>query len=136
MKGIKESIRKVGNNLTKLNEKDLLDCKNAWETFPFGKFLLMKVFELLNDGNSDDYDYIKKTITVKHFKKLINIDYTKPENKFREVAKLIVSNPEFGGNDKYNKPYKLAGIIESTNEIKSLDLLRLRQYLLGEYTFK
>ena len=32
--------------------------------------------------------------------------------------------------------YKEAGIIESNNEIKSLDLLRLRQYLLGEYTFK
>ena len=32
--------------------------------------------------------------------------------------------------------YKQAGIIESTNEIKSLDLLRLRQYLLGEYIIK
>ncbi len=32
--------------------------------------------------------------------------------------------------------FKESGIIESTNDIKSLDLLRLRQYLLGEYTFK
>ena len=31
--------------------------------------------------------------------------------------------------------YKKAGIIESNNEIKSLDLLRLRQYLLGDYIF-
>ena len=35
-----------------------------------------------------------------------------------------------------NGAYKEAGIIESKNEIKSLDLLRLRQYLLGEYVFK
>ena len=35
-----------------------------------------------------------------------------------------------------NGAYKQAGIIESKNEIKSLDLLRLRQYLLGEYEFK
>ena len=32
--------------------------------------------------------------------------------------------------------YKQAGIIESNNEIKSLDLLRLRQYLLDEYVIK
>ncbi len=32
--------------------------------------------------------------------------------------------------------YREAGIIESEGNIKSLDLLRLRQYLLGEYTFK
>ena len=30
---------------------------------------------------------------------------------------------------------KQAGIIESQGNIKSLDLLRLRQYLLGEYLF-
>lgn len=35
-----------------------------------------------------------------------------------------------------NGAYKQAGIIESNNEIKSLDLLRLRQYLLGEYVLK
>ena len=31
--------------------------------------------------------------------------------------------------------YKEAGIIESIGNIKSLDLLRLRQYLLGDYEF-
>lgn len=31
--------------------------------------------------------------------------------------------------------YKQAGILESQDNIKSLDLLRLRQYLLGEYLF-
>ena len=111
LRNIKDSIRKAGNNLTKLNDKDLLDCKNAWENFAFGKLLLMKIFDLLNDGNCDDFEYIKKTITVKHFKKLINIDYTKPQNKYKEITKLIVSNPDFGGNDKFNKPYKIAGVI-------------------------
>ena len=37
---------------------------------------------------------------------------------------------------KLTGAYKEAGIIESNNEIKSLDLLRLRQYLLGNYKFK
>lgn len=32
--------------------------------------------------------------------------------------------------------YKEAGIIESVNDVKSLDLLRLRQYLLGNYQVK
>ncbi len=32
--------------------------------------------------------------------------------------------------------YKQAGIIESNNDIKSLDLLRLRQYLLGDYVLR
>ena len=37
---------------------------------------------------------------------------------------------------KLTGAYKEAGIIESNKEIKSLDLLRLRQYLLGNYKFK
>ena len=107
----KESIRKAGNNLNKLSDKDLLDCKNTWENYPFGKLLLSKVFELLNDPNCDDFEYIKKNISAKHFKKLVNIDFTQPQDKFKEIVKTIVSNPEFGGNDKFNKPYKLAGVI-------------------------
>ena len=71
----------------------------------------MKIYELLGDGNGDDFDYIKKTISVKHFKKLINLDYTNTENKFKEISKIIVANPDYGGNDKFNKPFKLAGVI-------------------------
>ena len=78
----KESIRKAGNNLNKLSDKDLLDCKNTWENYPFGKLLLSKVFELLNDPNCDDFEYIKKNISAKHFKKLVNIDFTQPQDKF------------------------------------------------------
>ena len=71
----------------------------------------MKIYELLGDGNGDDVDYIKKTISVKHFKKLINLDYTNPDNKFKEISKIIVANPDYGGNDEFNKPFKLAGVI-------------------------
>ena len=43
-------------------------------------------------------------------------------------ASSIELTPEFTSD--------INSINESNNEIKSLDLLRLRQYLLGEYVFK
>ena len=111
LKNIKESIKKSGNNLSKVNEKDILDCKNAWENFAFGKLLLTKIFDLLGEPNCEDFEYIKKNIALKHLKKLANTDYTKPQEKYKEIVKTIVSNPDFGGNDKFNKPYKVAGAI-------------------------
>ena len=111
LKHIKDSIKKSSNNLSKLSDKDLVDCKNTWENFPFGKFLLSKIFEIINDQNYEDFDYIKKNISTKHFKRLTNIDYSKPKQQYKEIVKSIVSNPDFAPNDKFNKPYKLAGLI-------------------------
>ena len=111
LKHSKESIKKAGNTLSKLNEKDLVDCKNTWENFNFGRFLLSKIFEILKDPNFEDFDYIKKNISVKHFKKLTNIDYTKVNQQYKDIVKSIVSSPDFIGSDKFNKPYKLAGLI-------------------------
>ena len=111
LKHTKDSIKKAGNTLNKLNEKDLVDCKNTWENFTFGKFLLSKIFEILKDQNFEDFDYIKKNISVKHFKKLTSIDYTKVNQQYKDIVKSIVSSPDFGGSEKFNKPYKLAGLI-------------------------
>ena len=107
----KESIRKIGTNITKFNDKDIVDCKNTWENFTFGKFLLQKIFLFLGDGNGIDYDYVKKNITPKQLKRFINIDYIKKMNEFLELIKEITENPDFGGLEKYNKNYKLAGLI-------------------------
>ena len=124
LKNIKESIKKSSNNLSKLNDKDLVDCKNTWENFNFGKFLLSKIFEILNDPNYEDWDYIKRNISTKHFKKLTNIDYSKAKPQYKELVKSIVENSEFGGNDKLNKPYKLAGVIcEYFNRINKFNSL-------------
>ena len=111
LKHIKDLIKKSANNLSKLSDKDLVDCKNTWENFNFGKFLLSKIFEILNDGNFEDWDYIKKNISTKHFKRLVNVDYTKVKPQYKEIVKSIVGNSEFATNDKFNKPYKLAGAI-------------------------
>ena len=111
LKHPKDLIKKSANTLSKLNEKDLVDCKNTWENFPFGRFLLSKIFEILNDSNFEDFDYIKKNISVRHFKKLTNVDYTKVNQQYKEIVKSIVSNSDFQTGDKFNKPYKLAGLI-------------------------
>ena len=111
LKHTKEAIKKSGTTLSKLNEKDLVDCKNTWENFNFGKFLLSKIFEILKDPNFEDFDYIKKNISVRHFKKLTNTDYTKVNPQIIDIVKSIVANPDFAGSEKFNKPYKLAGLI-------------------------
>ena len=107
----KELIRKIGNNITKFNDKDIVDCKNTWEGFNFGKFLLQKLFLFLGDTNGNDYDYIKKNISPKYLKRFINMDYTKKMNEFLILIKEIMENPDYGGTEKYNKNFKLAGLI-------------------------
>ena len=106
----KELIRKIGNNITKFNDKDIVDCKNTWEGFTFGKFLLQKLFLFLGDTNGNDYDYIKKNISPKYLKRFINMDYTKKMNEFLILIKEIMENPDYGGTEKYNKNFKLAGL--------------------------
>ena len=59
----KESIRKIAAGIAKFNDKDIVDCKNTWENFQFGKFLFQKLFLFLGDTNGNDYDYIKKNIS-------------------------------------------------------------------------
>ena len=107
----KESIRKIGTNISKFNDKDIVECKNTWENFQFGKFLLQKVFILLGDTNGNDYDYIKKNISPKHLKKFINMNYSQKMSEFLEIIKEITDNPDYGGLEKYNKNFKLAGLI-------------------------
>ena len=63
---IKESIKKITTSLLKLNDRYLLDIKNSWDNFPVGKFILQKIFELLDAANNTnrninyDFEYIKK----------------------------------------------------------------------------
>ena len=107
----KESIRKIGTNISKFNDKDIVDCKNTWENFQFGKFLFQKLFLFLGDTNGNDYDYIKKNISPKYLKKFINMDYSQKINEFNELIKEIMEHPDYGGLERYNKNFKLAGLI-------------------------
>ena len=108
---LKDSLRKIGGSISKFNDKDLVDCKNTWENFQFGKFLLSKIFLILDDGNGIDYDYVKKNLSTKQLRKFIHIDYILNRKKYSTFIKEIIDNPETGGLDKYNKNYKLAGLI-------------------------
>ena len=114
---IKESIKKLTSSMHKLSERDLVEIKNSWDNFPTGKYLLQKVFELLdiaynsNNSSSYDFDYIKKNIAARHLKRLANIDYVNANPHFIELIKEIAENEEFSLNEKFNKPYKLANTI-------------------------
>ena len=108
---IKESLRKIAGSISRFTDKDIVDCKNTWENFQFGKFLLQKIFIFLGDGNGIDYDYIKKNLSTKQLKRFINIDFTKNKPEYHTFIDEILGNPEFGGLDKYNKNYRLAGLI-------------------------
>ena len=108
---LKDTLRKIGGSISRFTDKDIVDCKNTWENFQFGKFLLSKFFLILDDGNGNDYDYVKKNLTIKQLKRFINIDFITNRKKYQIFIKEIIDNPDFGGLDKYNKNYKLAGLI-------------------------
>ena len=113
---IKESIKKITTTLIKLNDRDILEIKNSWDNFPAGKYLLQKIFEIIdiahntNTNNNYDFEYIKKNMSVKHLKRLANIDYINANQQFKDEIKNIVNNQEYSLNEKYNKPYKLANL--------------------------
>ena len=107
----KELIRKVASGIAKFNDKDIVECKNTWENFNFGKFLLQKIFLFLGEPNGNDYDFIKKNISPKYLKRFINMDYSQKMDEFNALIKEIMEHPDYGGLEKYNKNFKLAGLI-------------------------
>ena len=114
---IKDSIKKTISALQKLTDKDILEIKNSWDNFPIGKYLLSKTFEVIdifsnaNNNTNYDYEYIKKNISTKHFKKLSNINYSSDNPQFIELIKNVANNQEYSLNEKYNKPFKLANLL-------------------------
>ena len=111
-KPAKDLMKKIGTNISKFTDKDLVECKNTWETFQFGKFLLQKIFIFLGDDNGEDYDYVKKNISPRQLKKFVSIDYTKNRPEYHNFVKEIMDNPEFSFIEKYNnKNFRLALLI-------------------------
>ena len=109
-----EAINKVTNNLSRINQNDMTEIKNTWDSFSLGKFILTKICEALGEP-CDSWDIIKKNLDVKLIKNLIaaNPSKNKDKNKLLSATKEITSNQEFiaGGENKYNKPYKLCSIL-------------------------
>ena len=106
-----DKIKKYTTLLNKVKENDIMEIKNTWENFNFGKFLLNKVFEISNDKNYQDYDYIKKNLEPKIFKNLSKLDYSNSPTYLVKIIKDILNNSDYQSGDKFNKPYKLAGTL-------------------------
>ena len=139
---IKDSIKKTISSLQKLTDKDILEIKNSWDNFPIGKYLLSKIFDAIdifhnaNNITNYDYEYIKKNISTKHFKKLSNINYTNNNPQFIELIKNVANNQEYSLNEKFSKPFKLANLLcDYFNKINKFYILSENNVeLLNEIT--
>ena len=109
-----DAINKVTNHLSRANQNDMTEIKNTWDAFNLGKFILTKICELLGEP-CDSWDVIKKNLDIRIIKNLLAASPTKnkDKNKLENITREITSNAEFiaGGENKYNKPYKLCSTL-------------------------
>ena len=106
----KDAINKITYQLNKINQSDVTEVKNTWDSCNFGKYLLQKMYEVFGENN--EWDTIKKVLDLKFFKNFIAINPIKSKDKLSAIVKEITSNPEFSsGDNKYQKPYKLCGTL-------------------------
>ena len=109
-----EAIIKTTNYLNRVNNNDMTEVKNTWDSFNLGKFIITKICECLKEP-CESWDVIKKNLDVKLIKNLIaaNPSKNKDKKKLMNITKEITSNADFiaGGENKYNKPFKLCTIL-------------------------
>ena len=106
----KDAINKIAYALNKINQSDVTEIKNTWDTCNFGKYLLQKMYEIFGENN--EWDTIKKILDLKFFRNFIALNPVKSKDKLSSIVKEITSNPEFSsGDNKYQKPYKLCGTL-------------------------
>ena len=106
----KDAINKLTYTLSKVNQSDITEIKNTWDSCNFGKYLLQKMYEVFGENN--EWDTIKKVLDLKFFKSFVGINPVKSKEKLSSIVKEITSNPEFSsGDNKYQKPYKLCGTL-------------------------
>ena len=104
----KDAINKITYSLNKINQSDVTEIKNTWDSLNFGKYILQKMYEVFGENN--EWDTIKKILDLKFFKNFFALNPIKSKDKLSPIIKEITSNPEFSsGDNKYQKPYKLCG---------------------------
>ena len=106
----RDVLKKTSLQIHKLQEKDIVEIKNTYDNSAPGKYILSKVYECLGDSNAE-WDYIKKTIDTKVMKHFIGIDITKAPENIRAITKEIVNNSDYSSGDKYQKPYRIIGLL-------------------------
>ena len=109
-----EAINKIINPLNRVNQNDMTEIKNTWDSFNLGKYIFTKICETLGEP-CDSWDIIKKNLDVKIIKNLISSSPSKSKDKKKlmNLTKEITNNNDFisGGENKYNKPFKLCTIL-------------------------
>jgi len=109
-----EAIIKVTNYLNRATQNDMTEVKNTWDSFNLGKFIITKICESFKEP-CESWDVIKKTLDVKLIKNLVAANPTKNKDKKKlmNLTKEITTNADFiaGGENKYNKPYKLCSVL-------------------------
>ena len=111
----KEAITKLYPSLNKINQNDITEIRNTWESFNFGKFLIFKLYELF-DKPFSDWDTTKRSLEIEIFRALANINpksiKEKLNKKLYDITKEVIGNQEFSSNEnKYQKPFKISGIL-------------------------
>ena len=106
----KDGINKLTYTLNKINQSDVTEIKNTWDSLNFGKYIVQKMYEVFGENN--EWDTIKKILDLKFFRNFTAINPVKSKDKLAPIVKEITSNPEFSsGDNKYQKPYKLCGTL-------------------------
>ena len=110
-----QRISKSMKNL-EFQEKDIVEIKNTYDNFNFGKYILTSIYilitkqyDLINDYEKN-WDGIKKSLNTKLFTKFVNRKFDINDSKLLEMTKLICQNPDCS-SDKYQKPYKAVGTV-------------------------
>jgi hypothetical protein len=93
-----QRISKSMKNL-EFQEKDIVEIKNTYDNFNFGKYILTSIYilitkqyDLINDYEKN-WDGIKKSLNTKLFTKFVNRKFDINDSKLLEITKLICQNP-------------------------------------------
>ena len=128
---ILEKVEKSLKPIKDLQEKDIVEIKNTYENFPFGKFVFSKVYDVINskggisasstsliqvttsntEGNQFDWDTIKKTLNTKQIAKFASCKLSPDNSALFNAMNEICGHSEFGTDDKYQKPFRTCGLI-------------------------
>ena len=111
----RDAITKLNPSINKINQNDITEIRNTWESFSFGKFLISKLYNLF-DKPFSDWDSAKRILELETLRNLANINPKKIKDQLKkklyEITKEVIASPDFSSNEKnYQKPFKISGIL-------------------------